>query len=508
MAAADDAAPAMPLVAAAEEAIGRAHEAMVARSATARDDGITSWLEAFEAEHAGVLQQVLPTILAHPDMPPMVRDVLGKIADPVHQTQVLLGLVSVGSIVSGFVSAAISPEVQAVSNVAWSANADVPLSPAEMALAVLRGHADVDAGIRESAMSGISASRFDLLIANTGEPPGLQQLQEALRRGIIDQTTFAKGVRQSRVRNEWIDTLEALRYAPVPVGEVLAAVVQGHISQAEAAHRLDVAGLNPVDFPWLYETHGRPPGIFELLELVNRGEYSLADAEQAIRESDIKNKYIPALAKLRRKIPPMRSVVAMLHQGVITPAEAINKLRQLGYDEADAAAFAKEGAASRHAGVKALSQSQIHAAYAARMITRAKAATMLTALGYDATEVEMLLALADHERHAKFQNSAISRVHTRYVAHRITRQEAIGALGKIGVDPTGRDDLMALWDDERAANTPVLTLAQLDGMIHRGLITQAVYQQHVLALGYPLNYVPLLYALAFPPTKPGPEWKL
>lgn len=497
-----------PLVAAAEAAIKRAHAENVAHSTAARDESLTQWLEAFEAEHAGVLQRVLTGVLAHPDMPTVFRDVLGGISNPVHQTQVLLGLVSVGSIVSQFVGAAIAPEVQAVSNVAWSANPDAPLPPAEVALAVLKGWLDEGSAQKEAELSGVNASRFATMLKITGEPPGPQELMEALRRGYIDRDRFATGIKESRIRPEWLDVLYKLRISPLPMGTAVAAAVEGHITLGELANRLNQVGLDPADAELIYNTAGRPPGTFELAELVNRGELSEADLIQAVRESDIKNKYIPSLIKLRRKIPPMRSIVAAMHQGVLSPADGVRKLMQLGYNAEDAAIFAKEAANLKHATNKQLSLGMIHTAYTQRLITKAQAQKLIAALGYDANEVGFILALADHERHVKFQQAAITRVHSRYVAHRITRADAVAAIGKIGVDPAGRDDLLALWDDERAANTPVLSLSQLDGMIHRGVITQAVYQNHVLALGYPKEYVPLLYALAWPPTKKPPEWKL
>lgn len=495
-----------PLVDAAEAAFRRAAADHVATATAAKDASLTNWLEAFEGEHAAVLRSVLSDVLAHPDMPPVVAEVVGAIANPEHQTQALLGMAAVYAIVSGFVSAAIQPELQDVANVAWHENPTMPLSPQDMALAVIRGESEHDVALNEAMRSGMDANRFELLLANTGDTLGLAQLLEAFRRGIIDEGTLAHGVRQSRYKSEWLDTIIALRYSPVPVGEILDAWVQGHLSDGEAQKRISFAGLNPDDSDWLYETHGRPPGTGELEQLVNRGELSVAALEQAVRESNIKNKYIPALVALRRKIPPMRTIVAAIHQGVLSPADATERLMDLGYNAVDAAMFVKEGQALKHTTNKQLSQSMIHTAYAERLITEPQAASMLGDLGYDTTEVAFILSIADHQRHVAAQKTAINRVHSRYIAFRIDRTAASSALDKIGVDPAGRDDLLGTWDDERAANTPILSLAQLDGLAKRHLITQGVYQEHVLALGYPKNYVPLLYALAFPATADVPKW--
>lgn len=506
---ADDVAPETPpLVAAATEAFTRAHEANIATSMAARDENLTKWLEAFESEHAGVLQTVLTEILAHPDMPPMVRDVMGDITNPAHQTQVLLGMFSVGAIVMQFVGAAIAPEVQAVSNVAWAQNPDMPLSPADLALGVVRGHVDPGDAASEAKKSGIDADKFNTLYLNTGNPPGSAALAEALRRGFIDADQFTKGIKQGDVRDEWRDTLYQLRYGPVPIGELLAAAVQGHLPLTEAATRLGYAGLNPDDFEWLYETSGNPLPVGEMEMLVNRGEATIDQLETAIRESRVKDKYIPLAVLLKRKIPPMRSVVAAIHQGVLSPADGLAKLMNLGYNAEDAAIFVKEASSLKHSTTKQLAQSQVHALYTQRLITAAAARTMLGNLGYDATEVGFIMALADNERAVKAQTTAVTRVHARYISFRIDRNFALTSLDKIGVDPQGRDDLISTWDDERAANTPLLTVADVRGLAHRKLIDQTEFRNRLLILGYAAADVPLQWHLSWPPTQSAPEWKL
>jgi hypothetical protein len=497
-----------PLVGAATEAVIRAHATNLAATTAARDESLTRWLEAFETEHAGVLQRALTETLAHPQCPAVLRDILGPITNPVHQTQILLGFLSISSLVSGFVTAAIAPEVQAVANFAWNLNPDVPLTPADMALAVLRGVKTQDEGINEAALSGTNVDRFNTLVLNTGEPPGLEMLMEALRRKFIDEGRFEKGVKESRIRNEWTDTLLALRHAPIPVGTATAAAIQGYLTLAEFAHRLDVAGIDPVEAQLLYDTAGRPPGTFELAELVNRGEMSVADLEQAVRESDIKNKYIPALVLLRRKIPPMRSIVAAIHQGVLTAEQGIEKLMNLGYDAADAAMFAKEGTALKHTTTKHLAQGEIVRLYTERLIARPAAESMLENIGYDATESTWILDLADHARHAHAQATAVSRVHARYVAFHIDRLTASTAIDKLGIDTAGRDDLLGTWDDERAANAPQLTLANLHGLAERGIITQAQFRDRLLQLGHPAADIPLLWVLSWPVSKTAPRWTL
>ena len=488
--------PAPPLVDALSAAWSDSHVRNVAHSQAALNANITQWLEAFEAEHAGVIAGVMQRVLDMGILPAPVHEMISSIANPVHQTQVILGLFSVGAIVREFVSAVIAPYVQDAANAAWSSDPTAPLSPAEAAVGVVKGHMDEGTAIDEAKRSGIDPERFLVMLLNTGEPPGLQQLQEALRRGIIDTGTFDKGVRQSRVRNEWTDTLIALRYAPVAAGEVLNAAVQGHLDPADARHRIDIAGIDPANFDWLYETHGRPPGTMELLHLYNRGEVSLAVVEQAIRESDIKNKYIPELVKLARQIPPQRTVVSAIRQGVLSTADGITKLRELGYNAQDAAMLAAEATATKHQRSRDLSEAQAVQLYSEGFITGDALRTMLTTLGYDSTEIGYLIALADHQRHWRFQQSAINAVHSRFVAHKIDSAQASNALDELGVLHTARDDLIALWQHERKAHVATLTRADLKAAHSKKLITTAEWEKRLANMGYAEDDIHIIVGLA------------
>lgn len=473
-----------PLVEALAAAWAKANVETSAHNRAALDEQLTQWLEAFEAEHAGVIGGVMQRVLDSGALPGPIHDMISSLASPIHQTQVILGLFSIGAIVREFVSAVIAPYVQDAANAAWASDPTAPLSPAEMAIGVIKGHVDNATAAAEAERSGINQSRFAIMVDNTGEPPGLMQLAEAYRRGIIDAAQFETGVRQSRVRDEWTATLLALRYQPVAPGEVLAGAVQGHLDPADAAQRLSFAGIDPANYDWLYATHGRPPGIMEMLHLLNRGVVTEDVVTQAIRESDIKNKYIPALLEMRRQLMPQRTIVSAIRQGVITAEEGIQRLLMIGYNAEDAAVLAAEGTATKHQGTKELSAHTMVQLYSDGFITQSEVTTMLHNLGYDDQESTWLIQLADHARHVKFQQSAITAIHTQYEGHKIDAAAASNALDNIGVPATARDDLLQLWASERAAHVAHLTRADLKALHKAGKIAEADYRQRLLNMGY------------------------
>ena len=249
--------------------VGRVVTHLAPERARQRDEAISAWLEGHEADAVALVRPILAEIASHPDMPKEAAPVFDLLLRPEHQTQAILTVLGVYPIVSAFVMAAVQPFVQDISNTAWSAHTSQPLSPAEAALAALRGNWSSDDGANESKLSGLDRKRYDILELNTGEPPGLMQLLEAYRRQIIDRDRLVRGIRQSRVRNEWVDVVEALQFAPVSAGEVIQGLVQGHLSLGDAAVRLSQAGVNPDNLGWLFETHGRPLGPQEMGELVN-----------------------------------------------------------------------------------------------------------------------------------------------------------------------------------------------------------------------------------------------
>lgn len=469
--------------------------------AAVRDDAISAWLEGHEADAVALARQVLADVAAHPDMPAEAAPIFDLLLRPEHQTQAILTVLGVYPIVSAFVMAAVQPFVQDISNVAWSRHTSQPLSPAEAALAALRGNWSTDAARAEAALSGVDSDRFDILELNTGEPPGLMQLLEAYRRGFIDEARLVRGIRQSRVRNEWVDVVEKLKYAPVSPGEVLAGVVQGHLDPADAQHRLSLAGIDPDNYDWLFATHGRPPGVVELGALVNREEMSVELWEQAVRESDIKNKYIPFLDLLRRRLMPERTVVSAIRQSVITPEDGATRLRHLGFGPDDVKALVGEASSTKVAHVKELSESQVITLYTERLISKAQAVVRLTVLGYTQDEIDLVVILADHAHVARLQAAGISKVHALYVSHRIDEPTASTDLDTIGVDSEARADLLKLWAAERAANVRTLTLAEMQGLAYRDVWKFATFIEHVTKLGYSKTDARLCYFLAFPVTK-------
>jgi hypothetical protein len=369
------------------------------------------------------------------------------------------------------------------------------LGPADAALAVLRGHLDEAQGLAIAEIAGLTEEDFGTLVYNTGEPPGLEQMLEGLRRGFISDEELRKGIKQSRVRDEWTPLVEKLRFTPASPADAVNAVVQGHLSAADAQQIAEWGGLRPQDFGWLVENAGNPIANMEALELWNRGLIDQPRVEEAIREGRTKDKYIPNVLKLRVKLPPVFQTIKAVATGGLTPARGAELLKHEGY-EPDVIAGLVHSATSEQSGkVKALAVTQVTELYEELAFTEDEALSHLELLGLTHANALLTLRLADLKRERKIVDAGLSPIKSQYTARHITEAEASSLMDKLKLPAAQRDLLLEVWTIERAAERKVLTPAQVVAANKAELIPDADAEQRLVDHGYVLEDARILLDL-------------
>lgn len=466
----------------------------------ARDEALSAWLDGHEADATALVRDLLGDIATHPDTPNEARPIFQMMTAPEHATTAILTVLGVYPIISAFIMAAVQPFVTDIAKRAWRDHPSAPLTPSEVALAEIRNVPMPWPGADEAAQSGMDSQRFEILKLITGDAPSPQALMEAWRRKIIERPDFEKGLRQGRLRNEWIDTMASLRFTPPSPLEAVAGVVKGHLDNEIGKGIAEEGGMAPLHWDWVLATAGRPPGTVEMLQLLNRGIVDEQTFADAVRQSDIQNRWIPNLLEMRRYIPPVRSIVSMIRHAALTDDQAREILKWHGVTPDDIEIYLREGHADRTTHIKHLALGEVSKLYDARMIDRAQASLDVQALGYDATEADLILSLVDSAKERKYLEAGITRIHTLLVNHRITQAEASADFDRLGIDHTERDALLKLWIIEAQSNVKILTLAQIQGAWRRKIMSNAEAKARLLELGYHAADVPHLLSLALPPT--------
>lgn len=381
------------------------------------------------------------------------------------------------------------------------------LSPADLAVMVVRNVRARDEAAAEAKRAGIDGDRFDQLVAIAGDAPGPDEIAVALRRGLIpedglgpDSISFRQGIAEGRLRNKWADTIKALAVQwPTPT-DALDALLQGQIDQPTAHALYAKFGGNPDYFTMLFDTRGSAPTPNEAATMANRGiipwEGTGPDSisfQQAFLEGPWRNKWLAPYRGLAEYLPPPRTVTAMLRSGGIPVALGTELLRKEGLSADLAAAYVADATHTKAATAKDLTESQIVALYQAKVIALAEAVTLLGKVGVTAHDADLILTAAGLRAEIAQVNSAISKVRSSVLARHISTAEAKTALTGLGVASAQADAMIRTWRIELDATPKTLTEAQIVAAWNIGIMAQATAQNELVALGYrPLDAWTLL----------------
>lgn len=358
------------------------------------------------------------------------------------------------------------------------------LSPADLALAVLRGNMSQAEGTAQAAKSGTDAAQFSVLIGNTGEPPGLQQLLEGYRRGFIGRAELEKGIKESRYRDEWIPLLEQLRYEPMSVADAVNATVQDQLPADAAKKYADENGLQPGDFDILLNTAGEPLSRTEMEQLYNRGLVTQAQVDQALRESRLKNKYNGLAFQLHARLLPVSDIQAALRVGAMTQGQAVEKAMEYGYSKDDATIAVTAGINSRILQFRDRVVSSVVTLTEDGLMLPSDAQKVIDSLGYTPGQSKFIIESAQFHLESKYLNSAVTAVRSRYISHHITERQAEGALDSIGVPASQRDYMLGIWKIEHDADVAVPSATVIGRAVKKGAITEEQGIARLVDLGY------------------------
>jgi hypothetical protein len=409
----------------------------------------------------------------------------------------------------GFASAILAPVFADIEQKTWEAAVNTGtvsvLTPATLADLVVKSIITQDSATTTAKQSGMSPDDFGSLVDATGEPPGLEFVLQAYRRGFIDfpdtgvqVPSVDRAIKTSRVYNYWSDVINKMLSVPLSPSAAVDAVLRNQISQAEGETIAYANGLDADNFQIALDTQGNPPSLSELLELMKRGfippgnldpatkapnpaEISFA---QGIYEGNSKDKWLPYYAQLAEYIPPPRTVVALLRADAITPAQAAEYLEDAGLTPALADAYITEATTSKTAAAKTLSESAVVKLYTENLVSADVAIAHLEALGYDSADAGLIIATADAQATATALHANVTKIGGYYQAHKIDRATAQTLLNNLGVAPAQQNTLLAGWDIDRAGNVKILTPAQIAAAFENTVYTQAQAMIELEGLGY------------------------
>lgn len=271
------------------------------------------------------------------------------------------------------------------------------MSTVDAADSVNQGHMSLAEGQKIAHENGLVPEDFATLIASAGQPPGIAFAEEAYNRGLISDDYYVKMFRESRIKNEYIALMQAMRTRLIPQETARLLYRNGVYTENQALNTLLSHGFSPED-------------ASALLAL----EHTRTD--DTTRE-------------LTRS-----QVVEMYGERLITEADTISILSGMGYSSDDAQSMVELANLKRLRSFINSAVSKVRSAYTTGRMGEVEASATLDQLGIPNEQRDDMLTLWDIERTTISKTLTAAQVRQAYVKDLITEPDAMARLTAQGYD--------------------------------------------------------------------------
>lgn len=309
--------------------------------------------------------------------------------------------------------------------------------------------------------------------------------------GNAEGTSFMAGIAQGTIAKKWAPIIKEMAVNLPSPEMALEAYLEGQTSEANARRLYGEWGGNPEHFTLLYNTRGQAPTPLQAALMANRGVIpwegegaGVTSFHQAFLEGPWRNKWEAAFLKLAEYTPPPRTITTMVRDGSLSDEQALRYFRAQGMTVELSEAYLRSAHRDRTEGERELSMSMLKTLYSDQLLTRAEFVESLTQMGYSAEDADWIAESVDVRRQAQAVNTLVSKIHTLYVAHKIEIGTVTDAFSRIGISGEQQARITELWGIERGANTRDLTPAQILAAWDKEIIPEGEAQTLLVQQGY------------------------
>ncbi len=330
------------------------------------------------------------------------------------------------------------------------------LSPAEAANAWQQGFMSEGEAAAEAERSGVSPARSAIQRELAGLPPGAMDGLTLLRRGIIDEATYAQIVREGHTKTKYTADLLALRDHVLNGRDVAGLWLRGWLTENEAKQLGALDGWGPEEMERLYQNRGRPATTRQVHIGYARGAKLAGAANEeaairtAVKQSNIRTEYADLLYAQRFTYPSAFVIRALAQDGTFPPALTETILVESGWRPAWAKLAADKwgGAAGAGPSTKWADRARsslftaLHSDYVDLAADEAVTREGLTRVGATGPEQDAIIALWEFERQSIRRELTQPQILKLYKKAIWTREQAQAALEDMGMEAGDAGDLL------------------------------------------------------------------
>lgn len=363
-------------------------------------------------------------------------------------------------------------------------------------------------GVRDEDMRAYWAAHWEL----PSPSQGFEMFQRSAETGVTADD-LAMLLKAHDVMPFWRDAMVKIAYNPITRVDVRRLHKLGLLDHQGLVDRYQRIGYNPEDAELLAQFTDQLNAAeddalrkSDATALTSRirsmyldGAVSADELGQALATLGYSDGEVSALvsaAELERladhRTEQRAAVKSLYTQGHIDTTGAIERLARIGYSTSEANRIAEPWHALRELrelndaerADRDLTRADVLGGYEDALLSADAAREHLNALGYDAAEIDVLLARVDVKVEKAKRQDAEASTKALYLARRITRAQAQSALTAGRVTNDRAMLLLAQWDAQLDAKTPELTVAQVSAAYRQRIIVREAAADRLDAMGY------------------------
>ena len=475
----------------------RCYDATIGNISKRVRDGVDRYAEEVETHVVAWVRPMADDLLATPDLPGWMRNVLTRAAYPTGQAG-LIGSISIGVAVAAFLVPQMAMPLvkrwqQTTTRFARPALPDIATTAAMTQRGFMPSEYFEDnaqsLGYREEfipALLAFSEKRIDAgefvrhaYLAGLGEGAvttylhdlGYKAAEISALLNIYQLRPGPSDLVRMGVREAWRDDVAAKwGYDSDFPGEF----------GAEMQRAGDIEG-------WAkryWRAHWELPSLSTVLEMLHREVVTDAEFDEYLRIADYPAGWRARIAQVAYTPYTRVDTRRMYRYGVLDEAGVYNTYRDIGYDHEHATAMTQFTVLDALTDERELTKADVLKSYRLGRFTQAEAQADLVELGYNETVAAMLLGNEDQAQETAKISGVVSNTHSLYIRGGITRAEVIARLAGFNLAQGEVDRYFELWDLEKESRVALPTRSALDGFLGDDIITVDQYQAGLGALSY------------------------
>jgi len=376
------------------------------------------------------------------------------------------------------------------------------LNPSEAWSAINRGLVSEEALDSDLDRSGYSAAQHTAARELAYAPLGLSEVRDLYNRGQLSPIQAHNHLTRAGLRDaDATAVIELFSLIPGPSDLVRFAVREVFSPEVVRDFELDAdlpeefvqhaatVGLNAEWARAYWRAHWTLPSVSQGYEMLHRGVIDEGQLDLLLRTQDINPFWREKLKEISYDPYTRVDVRRMRATGVLSPEEVKKAYLDQGYDEARAQKLTEWVEAEYVQDARDLTKSEMVLAYKRGVLSAPEIRGFLADLGYQADEVEVLVAIADWQTVQAEIADRVEVIHIRYVQREIDEVGMASELGALNLPSTTEERYKAKWRIERQKNITLPSWSLLKELYNADAIKKPEVTRYLTALRYPPEVV-------------------